>query len=155
MKRLVTVAALGLAVATVQYAGEARHLTLSEAVHMAIEQSRLLKIARLKVSESEARKAGARSAYFPSLKDESNILHVTDLQNISIPAGAFGNVGGALVPSRGTSALPRHNPSARTRHVLYERHPTLSAANTTRQNSCRKSDRRDGRRHFTRRIKKE
>lgn len=102
MKRLVTVAALGLAVATVQYAGEARHLTLSEAVHMAIEQSRLLKIARLKVSESKERKAGARSAYFPSLKNESNILHVTDLQNISIPSGAFGNVGGASVPSRDT-----------------------------------------------------
>jgi outer membrane protein TolC len=102
MKRLVTVAALGLAVATVQYAGDARHLTLSEAVHMAIEQSRLLKIARLKVSESEERKVGARSAYFPSLKNESNILHVTDLQNISIPAGAFGNVGDASVPSRDT-----------------------------------------------------
>ena len=102
MKRLVTVAALGLAVATVQYAGEARHLTLSEAVHMAIEQSRVLKIARLKVSESEARKAGARSAYFPSLKNESNILHVTDLQNVSIPAGAFGNAGGALLPSLDT-----------------------------------------------------
>jgi outer membrane protein TolC len=102
MKRLVTVAALGLAVAAVQYAGEARHLTLSEAVHLAIDQSRVLKIARLKVSESEARKAGARSAYFPSLKNESNILHVTDLQNVSIPAGAFGNAGGALLPSRDT-----------------------------------------------------
>ena len=102
MKRLVTVAALGLAVATVQYAGEARHLTLSEAVHLAIDQSRVLKIARLKVSESEARKAGARSAYFPSLKNESNILHVTDLQDVSIPAGAFGNAGGALLPSRDT-----------------------------------------------------
>jgi outer membrane protein TolC len=102
MKRLVTVAALGLAVAAVQYAGEARHLTLSEAVHLAIDQSRVLKIARLKVSESEARKAGARSAYFPSLKNESNILHVTDLQDVSIPAGAFGNAGGALLPSRDT-----------------------------------------------------
>jgi outer membrane protein TolC len=102
MKRLVTVAALGLAAATFQYAGEARHMTLSEAVHLAIDQSRLLKIARLKVSESEERKAGERSAYFPSLKNESNILHVTDLQNISIPTGAFGNAGGAPVPSRET-----------------------------------------------------
>jgi outer membrane protein TolC len=102
MKRLVTVAALGLAAATSQYAGEARHMTLSEAVHLAIDQSRLLKIARLKVSESEERKAGERSAYFPSLKNESNILHVTDLQNISIPTGAFGNAGGAPVPSRET-----------------------------------------------------
>jgi outer membrane protein TolC len=102
MKRLVTVAALGLAVATSQYAGEARHMTLSEAVRLAIDQSRLLKIARLRVSESEERKAGERSAYFPSLKNESNILHVTDLQNISIPTGAFGNVGGAPVPSRET-----------------------------------------------------
>jgi outer membrane protein TolC len=106
MKRLVTVAALGLAVTTVQYAGEVRHLRLSEAVQLAIDQSRLLKIARLKVSESEERKAGARSAYFPSLKNETNILHVTDLQDISIPTGAFGNVGGASVPSRDT-VLPQ------------------------------------------------
>ena len=71
-----------------------RHLTLNEAVHLALSQNRALKIARLKVTENEQKKAGQRSAYFPSITNQSNILHVTDLQNIGIPAGAFGTAGG-------------------------------------------------------------
>jgi outer membrane protein TolC len=46
------------------------------------------------------RKRRASSAYFPSLKNESNLLHVTELQNISIPAGAFGMAAGSEVPTR-------------------------------------------------------
>ena len=75
-----------------------RHLSLKEAVQLALSQNRSLRIARLKVTENEQQKAGERSAYFPSLTNQSNIVHVTDLQNIGIPAGALGTVGGALVP---------------------------------------------------------
>jgi outer membrane protein TolC len=78
---------------------EVRRITLTEAVHLALDQNRTLKIARLKVVESQQKKAGQRSAYFPSIKNESNALYVTDLQNIGIPAGAFGAAGGGLVPS--------------------------------------------------------
>jgi outer membrane protein TolC len=102
MNHAVFVAAVGLAAATPQFADDVRHLTLTEALHLAISQNRVLKIARLKVSGNEQKKAGERSSYFPSLKNESNILHVTDLQNISFPAGAFGTVGGSNVPSRNT-----------------------------------------------------
>ncbi len=102
MNRAIIVAAVGIAAAAPQYADDVRHLTLTEAVHLAISQNRALKIARLKVAENEQKKAGERSSYFPSLKNESNILHVTDLQNISIPAGAFGTVGGSYVPSQNT-----------------------------------------------------
>ena len=91
-------------------------------MHLAISQNRALKIARLKVAENEQKKAGERSSYFPSLKNESNILHVTDLQNISIPAGAFGTAGGSYVPSQNT------HPSARANHVVHERHAALAAA---------------------------
>jgi outer membrane protein TolC len=102
MNRAILVAAIGIAAAASVYADDVRHLTLTEAVHLAISQNPALKIARLKVAENEQKKAGERSSYFPSLKNESNILHVTELQNISIPAGAFGTAGGSFVPSRNT-----------------------------------------------------
>jgi outer membrane protein TolC len=100
MTRAILVAAVGIAAAAPQYASDVRNLTLTEAVHLAIGQNHALKIARLKVAENEQKKAGQRSSYFPTLKNESNILHVTDLQNISIPTGAFGTNGGPYVPSR-------------------------------------------------------
>jgi outer membrane protein TolC len=106
MNRSVIVVAAGIIAATSQCAAEVRHLTLTEAVHLAINQNRALKIARLKVAENQQKKAGEHSAYFPSLKNESNILHVTELESISIPAGAFGMAAGSEVPARNTS-LPQ------------------------------------------------
>jgi outer membrane protein TolC len=102
MNRSVIAAAAGIFAATSQYAAEVRHLTLTEAVHLAISQNRALKIARLKVAESQQKKAGERSAYFPSLKNESTLSHITELQNIGIPAGAFGMAAGSEVPARNT-----------------------------------------------------
>ncbi|HEY6347397.1 MAG TPA: TolC family protein [Bryobacteraceae bacterium] len=100
MNRAILVAAIGIAAAATVYADDVRHLTLTEAVHLAISQNPALKIARLKVAENEQKKAGEHSSYFPSLSNESHILHVTELQNISIPAGTFGTIGGSYVPSR-------------------------------------------------------
>src|SRR6202021_1647593 len=53
MNRSVIAVAAGILAATSQYAAEVRHLTLTEAVHLAISQNRALKIARLKVAESQ------------------------------------------------------------------------------------------------------
>jgi outer membrane protein TolC len=89
-----------------QNAAEVRHLTLNEAVHLAVSQNRALKIARLKVTENEQKKAGERSAYFPQITNQSNALHISELQNIGIPAGALGAVGGALIPAQGIN-LPQ------------------------------------------------
>jgi outer membrane protein TolC len=69
---------------------------------MAISQNRELKIARLKVVENEQKKAGTKASYFPEIKNQSNFLHTTALENIQIPAGAFG-----LVPNAGV--VPNHN----------------------------------------------
>ena len=66
-----------------------RQLTLPEAVQLALHQNRALKIARLKVTESEQKKAEAKSSYFPELKNESTFFHTTAFQSIGIPAGAF------------------------------------------------------------------
>jgi outer membrane protein TolC len=80
------------------WTAEVRRLTLQEAVHLAVSQNRALKIARLKVDENQQKKAGDRSAYFPLITNQSNALHITELQNVVIPAGAFGSTGGAFVP---------------------------------------------------------
>src|SRR5580698_11496833 len=106
MNRSVIAFAAGILAATSQYAAEVRHLTLTEAVHLAISQNHALKIARLKVAESQQAKAGQHSGYFPTLKNESNLLHVTELERLGIPAGAFGTAAGSEVPSRNTS-LPQ------------------------------------------------
>src|SRR5882757_6749541 len=87
-------------------ANEARHLTLAEAVHLAAQQNRTLKIARVKVQENEHRQEGARSAYFPTITNQSNALHISELQDLSIPPGAFGTATGVPIPNVNTT-LPQ------------------------------------------------
>lgn len=98
--RVLAMAGMALLTASRQDAAETRRLTLTEAVHLAIGGNRALKIARLKVRENEQKKAGERAAYFPTISNQSNVLHISELQTIGIPAGAFGVAAGALVPAR-------------------------------------------------------
>jgi outer membrane protein TolC len=84
--------------ASPQNASAVRRLSLKEAVQMALSQNRSLRIARLKVTENQQQKAGERSAYFPSLTNQSNIIHLTDVEHIGIPTGALGTVAGAQAP---------------------------------------------------------
>jgi len=100
-----TAAALLLCAASTLTA-EVRRLRLAEAVRLAVEQNRTLKIARFKVQENEHRKEGARSAYFPTITNQSNVLHISELQILSIPSGAFGTAAGVPLPARNT-ALPQ------------------------------------------------
>jgi outer membrane protein TolC len=65
-------------------------LTLAQAIDLALKQNRSLGLARLAVVDSEHKKEIARSAYFPHIKNESSILHVTELAGVEIPVGAFG-----------------------------------------------------------------
>lgn len=102
LPRILSLAVLGAFAAGCQQAAEVKRLTLTEAVQLAVSQNRDLKIARLKVAESQQRKAQARSSYFPELKNQSTFLHTTSLENLEIPAGAFG-----LVPNIGP--LPYRN----------------------------------------------
>jgi outer membrane protein TolC len=95
--------ALALFCAMATFSNEVRHLKLEEAVRLALEQNRVLKIARLKVKESEERKDAARSDYFPTITNQSNVLHISELQNVVIPAGALGNASGTPLPSESTS----------------------------------------------------
>jgi len=72
-------------------AGTAKSLTLPEAIDLALRNNRDLQLAGLDVTDTEHLKKIARAAYFPKIKNESTVLHVTELAGVVIPAGAFGN----------------------------------------------------------------
>src|SRR6202008_3499444 len=52
------------------------------------------------VEEQKHAKEVARSAYLPTIRNDSVFAHATDTQFIAIPAGAFGIVGGNAIPPR-------------------------------------------------------
>ena len=61
MNRAILVAAVGIAAVAPQYANDARHLTLTEAVHLAISQNpRVEDRAIEKLPENEQKKVGRR-----------------------------------------------------------------------------------------------
>jgi outer membrane protein TolC len=66
-------------------------LTLSQAIDLALKQNRDIKLAQLAVVDSRHKKEIARSDYFPHIRNQSSVLHITDLAGVNIPAGAFGN----------------------------------------------------------------
>jgi outer membrane protein TolC len=96
-----------------QYAADVKTLTLTEAVHLAIEQNRSLKIARLKVTENEHKKAGERAQYFPTLTNQSSAVYITDLSNIIVPTGVLGTVNGSVVPGKSVT-IPQGSNSLET-----------------------------------------
>jgi outer membrane protein TolC len=75
-----------------------RHITLHEAVQLALQHNHVVQIAEYKVEEKEHAKDAAKSAYFPTVRNESNFLHLTDTQLIEIPRGGLGGVAGSPVP---------------------------------------------------------
>jgi outer membrane protein TolC len=66
-------------------------LTLSQAIDLALKQNRDIKLAQLAVVDSQHKKEIARSDYFPHIRNESSVLHITDFAGVRIPEGAFGN----------------------------------------------------------------
>jgi outer membrane protein TolC len=81
-------------------AGQARRLTLQEAVELAKRQNHSLKAAAYAVAAEQQKKRIAASDYYPVLSNETNVLHVTDLQRVEVPAGAFGTIpNGPLIPA--------------------------------------------------------
>jgi outer membrane protein TolC len=76
-----------------------RHITLQEAVQLALKQNHNVRIAGYKVDEKQHVKEAAKSAYFPTIRNESSFVHITDTQLIQIDAGSLGTVAGTPVPS--------------------------------------------------------
>ena len=76
----------------------ARHITLHEAVQLALQHNHNVHIAEYKVEEKQHAKEVAKSAYFPTIRNDSNFVHLTDTQLIEINAGGLGTVLGSPVP---------------------------------------------------------
>jgi outer membrane protein TolC len=76
----------------------ARRITLDEAVQLALKHNHIVRIAGYKVEEKEHAKDVERSAYFPVLRNDTNVLKVTDTQFIGIPEGSLGIVDGTQIP---------------------------------------------------------
>ena len=77
-----------------------RRLTLHEAVQMALKQNHMVRISEMKIEEKQHAKDVARSAYFPTISNQSTVLHVTDTQFIQIAAGSLGTVSGTPIPTQ-------------------------------------------------------
>lgn len=79
----------------------ARRITLPEAVDLALARDHTVRLARLSVEEKDRATEVARSSYFPQVRNETTLVHLTDTQLIEIPAGGLGVVGVNPVPSHG------------------------------------------------------
>jgi outer membrane protein TolC len=75
------------------------HLTLPAAVQMALQHNRHIMLAHLAVTDSEAQKKLAESHYYPILKNQSAVLHITELEGVKVPAGAIGQTTTGLLPA--------------------------------------------------------
>ncbi len=110
MKSKMHVVVALLLLSTIASAGEPdaapppRHITLQEAVQLALQHNHLVRIDQLKVEEQQHVKEVAKSAYFPSIRNESSFIHLTDTQLIDIGAGTLGTVAGTPIPTQ-TSIL--------------------------------------------------
>lgn len=76
-----------------------RHITLREAVQLALNHNHNIRIAGYSVEEKQHAKEAAKSSYFPSIRNDSNFMHVTDTELIEIKAGSLGVVGGTPIPA--------------------------------------------------------
>jgi outer membrane protein TolC len=77
-----------------------RRITLREAVDLAVTHNHAVRLARLSVDEKDRAKDVAKSAYFPQVRNDTTLSHLTDTQLIEIPAGGLGVVGVSPVPSQ-------------------------------------------------------
>jgi len=75
-----------------------RHVTLQESVQLALKHNHDIRIAGYTVEEKRQVKAFAKSSYFPSIRNDSNFIHVTDTQLIQIEAGSLGVADGTAIP---------------------------------------------------------
>jgi|HubBroStandDraft_6_1064221.scaffolds.fasta_scaffold01330_9 outer membrane protein TolC len=77
-----------------------RRLNLHEAVELALTHNHSVRIASLHVEEEQHAKEVARSAYLPTIRNDSAFAHATDTQFIGFPAGSLGTVANSAIPSR-------------------------------------------------------
>jgi outer membrane protein TolC len=107
MKRKIQLVLVALALScALAFAGEPgdsappRHVSLHEAIELALKHNHNVRIAGFKVEEQQHTKEVAKSAYFPTIRNDSNLFHLTNTQLIEIPAGSLGTAAGSPIPNR-------------------------------------------------------
>jgi outer membrane protein TolC len=66
-------------------------LTLEQAINLALKQNHNVRLRSISVEQMQRKKDEARSGYLPQIKTSGSVLHVTELEGVAIPAGAFGS----------------------------------------------------------------
>ena len=85
-----------------------RHLTLDEAIDLALQNNHVLRIATNKVEELQDAKRAAASDYFPKLTNSSAFEHATQHNVVQFAEGSFGTFPG-LGPLPGKQLLVNQN----------------------------------------------
>ena len=67
------------------------HLSLDQAIDLALKQNHSVRLRSLAVDDMRSKKDEARSNYMPQMKASGGVHHVTELAGVEIPASAFGN----------------------------------------------------------------
>src|SRR6266568_4450384 len=75
-----------------------RGITLQVAVQLALQHNHDIRIAGYAVDEKQQAKQVAKSSYFPSIRNDSSFMHVTDTQLVQINAGSLGLGDGTAIP---------------------------------------------------------
>jgi outer membrane protein TolC len=79
---------------------ESRHITLDEAVQLALKHNHYVRLAGYSIAEKQHAKDVARSSYYPLLHNDSMLAHLTGTQFVGIPEGSLGLVGGTPIPQQ-------------------------------------------------------
>ena len=65
------------------------HLSLDQAIDLAIKQNHSLHLRSLAVDEMRSKKDEARSNYMPQMNASGGVHHVTELAGVEVPTGAY------------------------------------------------------------------
>jgi outer membrane protein len=79
-----------------------RHITLQEAVQLALKHNHNVRIAQYGVDEKQHVKEAAKSSYFPSVRNDTTFAHLTDTQLIQLREGSLSAPGETPVPAANT-----------------------------------------------------
>lgn len=83
-------------------AATSRHITLQEAVQLALKHNHNVRIAQLGVDEKQHVKEAAKSSYFPSIRNDTSYMRLTDTQLIQLREGSLNAPGGTPIPAANT-----------------------------------------------------